>query len=164
MSIGNRLHEADRSLAIWQDGLVSFGQRLKDAREARGLKRNALAALAGVDSSAITRWEKEDRSPKGTMVAKLAHALGCSEHWLLTGDGPREPKFVVDEIALPPLGKLALEQVLRDYKWPTDLPMGTVLSIIEKARTEAARLADVDVPESAWRLYLARAARDAKRS
>ena len=164
MSIGNFALSADPGVAIWQHEQVTFGLRLKGARLGRGLRRNALAELAGVDSSSITRWERDERSPAGAMVTKLAKALGVSERWLLSGEGSREPQPATDETTIPPLGKLALEQVLRDYKWPSDLPWEIVLDIINRARAEATKLADADVPESAWRLYLARAARDTKRS
>ncbi len=164
MSIGNPPNAIDRVVAIWQDGHVSFGQRLKMAREARNLRRNGLAELAQVDSSSVTRWEKDDRSPGGDAVRKLASALKVSEHWLLTGDGPREPQFTADTITMPPQGRIALEHVLDRYEWPEDLQMDAVLSIIEKARAEALRLEAVDVPASAWRLFIERAVKQATRT
>lgn len=141
---------------------MSFGQRLKDARTARGLRRNALAHLAGVDSSTITRWERDERQATGVLVTKLASALRVSEHWLLTGEGSRVPHDLPEEVSLPPLGKIALEHVLQAYSWP-DLPMDDVLEIVATVRAEAMRLEHVDVPESAWRLRIDQLVRDRAR-
>lgn len=50
-------------------------QRLKVAREAKGLSMNALAGLAGLDQVAVSRIEKGERSPGLRTMLKIAAAL-----------------------------------------------------------------------------------------
>lgn len=79
---------------------MTLGQRLRDARTARGLRVGELAALCklppddkgeprNVGPSHIAQIEggKKDNPTAETAVA-LATALGCSLDWLLRGEGP----------------------------------------------------------------------------
>jgi len=74
-----------------------FAAELKRLREARGLTRKALAGLAYVDPSTMTRLEKGERGPSREVVDRLATALGATlgeEHALLRAAG-----FLTDEAA-----------------------------------------------------------------
>lgn len=64
----------------------TIGQRLKLARERRGLSQPALAKLAGVKSSAtISMIERGERNASRSMLEKLAPVLAVSVEWLLVG-------------------------------------------------------------------------------
>src|SRR5262245_42334266 len=56
----------------------TFGQRLAELREARGLTKYALSKRAGLTKQAISRIESEGRSPTWDTVQLLALALGVS--------------------------------------------------------------------------------------
>lgn len=59
---------------------ITFGQRLRELREARNLSRAELAALAKLDSEAGIRNLEQGvtKSPKWETVVALAEALGVS--------------------------------------------------------------------------------------
>ncbi|MBN1289184.1 MAG: helix-turn-helix transcriptional regulator [Actinobacteria bacterium] len=52
---------------------MEIGDRLRKARELRGLGVNQLARLAGVSGATITRWEKGERQPR---LRELSRVLG----------------------------------------------------------------------------------------
>jgi transcriptional regulator with XRE-family HTH domain len=70
------------------------GQRLRQAREARGLGVRELGRLAGVDPTAISRIESGKRGARGTTevatFVKLCAPLRVRLAWVLTGAGPME--------------------------------------------------------------------------
>ena len=74
-----------------------FSEELRRQRESRGLTRKALAGLANVDPSTMTRLENGERGPSREVVERLAGALSASlteEHALLRTAG-----FLTDEAA-----------------------------------------------------------------
>lgn len=148
LSIGNRQTEVSSPTAAWQTGRMSFGARLKEARKARGLTSTDLGARAGMDNSAISRWENGQRAPRGVFVSRLARELGVTERWLLTGEGPREPGPVQLDT---PIGAAALDVVLFQYNWPDDVSSEVVTEVEALARADAHSPAGRDRSASAWR-------------
>ena len=59
------------------------GNRLKEARRARGLTQAELGRLVGVGKSAISQYEHGLRLPETAILVRLAGALGVSADWLL---------------------------------------------------------------------------------
>jgi transcriptional regulator with XRE-family HTH domain len=55
-----------------------FAQQLRSLREAQGLSIRALAALIGVSSVTIWKWEKGDSKPRARLIPPLARALDIS--------------------------------------------------------------------------------------
>lgn len=68
-------------------GSLCVGQRLKLARDKRGLTMAELGDRAGVGASTVNVIEKGNKQPRGDTVEKLARALGVSRCWLAYGDG-----------------------------------------------------------------------------
>ena len=68
---------------------MSFGERLRTERKARGLSLRALARLSGIDYSNISRLERLRSSPLASTAEALANALGVPLAELLTGDPDR---------------------------------------------------------------------------
>jgi DNA-binding transcriptional regulator YiaG len=65
----------DRELD-WRDASRGLtGNRIADARSARGLSQRALAARLGVPQSTVSRWEKKDANLTLATVRKIASAL-----------------------------------------------------------------------------------------
>ena len=57
-------------------GMASFrGERLSEAREARGLTVAVLAELLGVNRNSVGKYERESISPSGPVVARIAEIL-----------------------------------------------------------------------------------------
>lgn len=68
---------------------MSVGLRLRNARIKRGLTQKDLAQLSGVKQSTISEVETgESKSPSGTNLVHLAHALRIRPEWLVTGKEP----------------------------------------------------------------------------
>ena len=63
-----------------------IGQNIKRFRENLGISQEELAHRADVHSNTIARWERDEVSPRGTSLAKLANALQVSPAALLTGE------------------------------------------------------------------------------
>ncbi|SMB98015.1 Helix-turn-helix [Thermanaeromonas toyohensis ToBE] len=68
-----------------QNVTKKLGERLRKAREAKGLTQAQLGALLNVSDATINRYEKGQRSPDPEMLVKLAEALNVSTDYLLTG-------------------------------------------------------------------------------
>lgn len=52
-------------------------------RKARGMTRNELARLIGVDRETIARYERGTREPKASVVGQLAAALNVTPNDIL---------------------------------------------------------------------------------
>lgn len=67
----------------------TFGERLRQLREARGWVQEQLADVAGVSTATISRIEAGLREPGWGTVVKLARALGVS---VAAFDEPEPPR------------------------------------------------------------------------
>lgn len=61
---------------------MTYGKRLKRAREAKGWTRKELTARAGVSINAIATHELGQFAPSLYCAAQVAQALGVSLDWL----------------------------------------------------------------------------------
>lgn len=78
----------------------TLGSRLRELREAKGLKQREVAAEVGIDQMQISRWERGITKPHNPEhLAQLAEALGTTVDYLLRGSAPREE--TVDRDAEP---------------------------------------------------------------
>lgn len=73
--------------------MKTVGERIRQAREARGLSGDELARAVGYShQSAIGNLENRATGTGGTKIAKIATALRVPVQWLLEGpDGPEVP-------------------------------------------------------------------------
>ncbi|OBU85467.1 helix-turn-helix domain-containing protein [Chromobacterium subtsugae] len=92
----------------------SFSDRLRNAREKRGMSQEVLAGRAGVSQSTISALEL-DPTRKPRDLLKLAKVLMVRPQWLQTGKGPREPAVEEEKayIAATSLEDLARQLVDR---------------------------------------------------
>lgn len=67
-------------------GKTSFGDRLRDARLAKGMSQADLAAKTGLQPSAVSHFESERRMPSFDNLRVLADALGVTTDHLLGRD------------------------------------------------------------------------------
>ena len=61
---------------------MSFGSRLRERREALGLKQSELGRLLGVTGSAIGNYENGVSSPKADVLYKVFDVLQCDANYL----------------------------------------------------------------------------------
>jgi transcriptional regulator with XRE-family HTH domain len=54
---------------------MDIGERLKKAREARGLSKSQVARFAGVSPATLTRWEKGARNPRPEHLKRVLAVL-----------------------------------------------------------------------------------------
>ena len=65
----------------------TIGERVRKAREEKGLDQATLASKAGIVTRTLQRWEKGEQTPDGVSITKLARATSVQASWLLTGEG-----------------------------------------------------------------------------
>ena len=61
---------------------MSFGSRLRNRREAMGLKQSELGKMLGVTGSAIGNYENGVSSPKADVLYKVFDVLQCDANYL----------------------------------------------------------------------------------
>lgn len=66
---------------------MGLGERLRRAREAKGLTQEQLGKLLNVTDATINRYEKGTRQPAPAMLRRLAETLGVSVDYLLGHNG-----------------------------------------------------------------------------
>lgn len=64
----------------------AVGQRMREARKARGLTTAGVAKAAGISQGNYSDMEGGRKSPSIRTLAALAEALGVSTDWILTGE------------------------------------------------------------------------------
>lgn len=72
-----------RDLPYWLE--VSIGERLRNARERKGLTQAELGAVLGVSQNTIACWENETTQPRRSRIKSLAKELGLRPADLLAG-------------------------------------------------------------------------------
>lgn len=74
---------------------MTVGERIKEAREKRGLSQSLLGELVGVSRSSVNQWESGNtKNLKLSNIAAVKDALGVSFDYLITGS---EPQYAVRE-------------------------------------------------------------------
>ncbi|MCD8220629.1 MAG: helix-turn-helix domain-containing protein [Clostridiales bacterium] len=62
---------------------MNFGENLKKARKAAGIRQEDLAKELGVYAKDISRWETGDRTPSAVTFGKICQILGASADEIL---------------------------------------------------------------------------------
>ena len=97
-------------------------------RKARGLTRNDLARLIGVDRETIARYERGTREPKASVVSQLAAALNVTPNELL-GVGDETGSFSLDRLFLLDEGAVTPEERRLRLSYPYARQLGDRLYI-----------------------------------
>ena len=106
---------------------MSFGQRMRQRREALGLSRETLAEQTGVTRSAIGNYETGVSFPKEDVLLRLLHALRVDPNYLYQDDfqgggfqcSAEEQTLVEQYRQLPLAGRQAVRSVvgaMRSYQ------------------------------------------------
>ena len=78
--------------------MVTFGKRLREAREAKSLSQQDLAKMIGSVHTVIGRYERDEMKPSIDVVKKLADELGTTVGYLI-GEA-KEAQFLKDPAML----------------------------------------------------------------
>jgi transcriptional regulator with XRE-family HTH domain len=69
--------------------MLSYSRRLQAAMQAAKLNQPALAKLAGISTQAVNKViNEQSRGFSALVQSRVCQALGISERWLATGEGP----------------------------------------------------------------------------
>jgi len=73
---------------------MSFGKRVTEAREHKGLSREELAKVVGTSGPIIGRYEREENTPSIEVATKIANALEVSLDYLVgnASEMSKDPK------------------------------------------------------------------------
>jgi transcriptional regulator with XRE-family HTH domain len=82
--------------------MEEWKQRLRAAREDKGLSKTAFAAAVGVSNATATDWEKSVDSGgikeiSGPKLTRASEVLGVDPHWLLHGTSSKSPRNLAPE-------------------------------------------------------------------
>ena len=128
---------------------MSLGERIRKARDSKGLKQSELAEMIEVKSAGvISNWEKDINKPDADKIIKLCEVLGISASYLLDYYGNsisvsiEEQEYIKKYRSLDPYGKKAVTSVL-------DIEFERCLEAKQK-KIQHTRLIDfIDIPVSA---------------
>src|SRR5690606_33340852 len=81
---------ATRFSSTYSHAMSTIHTRIREARQAKGLSTERLAALVGVSYQTIQQWENGKTAPKRQRLAKVADALGVTVEFLSLGTAPDE--------------------------------------------------------------------------
>lgn len=90
---------------------MSFGDRLRDARIAKGMTQEQLAAQIGVAKSTLTGYEKGNREPDLYKIKKIINVLGVDSKYLLGAEHEIEKPATNDD-GLEPARKSLMDLVM----------------------------------------------------
>ena len=127
-----------------QSGMDAFnGNRLKEAREARGLSRTALSDLIGVHRSGIARYENGETPPSSQVVSRMAEILRMPHLFFFKPGGPQmtDVLFYRSMSSNTKADRLRAEQKYNWMKQVTSYVRGFV-------RTPPTNLPDVEPPHN----------------
>lgn len=98
--------------------LVSIGNRIREARLARGLTLQGIAELSGVSPSMLSLVERGRASPSIGSLIVIANALGVTMSELLATNEPRENRLVTRAADAPIVetAKHVIRRLMREDK------------------------------------------------
>ena len=147
---------------------TTIGERLRSARENKGMDQATLAQKIGIVTRTLQRWEKGEQVPDGILITKIARTTNVQASWLLTGDGemyvqPSRPENIfplntasnrrVKLVELPlvsavPAGKVATmfhPDYVDDYVTVDNIKDPGAFALKVKGNSMAPRIEDGDV-------------------
>jgi SOS-response transcriptional repressor LexA len=107
----------------------TIGDRLREARDNKGLDQVTLAEKVGVATRTLQRWEKGEQVPDGVTITRIARATAVQPSWLLTGDGEMYALPSRPDNVYPLPGSLRRGAHLVDLPLISSVPAGKVATI-----------------------------------
>jgi transcriptional regulator with XRE-family HTH domain len=72
-----------------------FPRILLEAMTSKGWTQSQLGAACGISQGTISNYLRGKREPTGNQLRRMAMALGVTMDWLLTGEEPKYPNFII---------------------------------------------------------------------
>ena len=121
---------------------MTFGEKLKQARQNAKLSQEELAVKISVSRSAVAKWETEKGLPDIQNLKNIAWALGVNVDYLLD-DGTRlELSVIREKIDLTRYGK-GRKKVIKDKIIREKYPDAEIFTLLaEEKLTKPERIAD----------------------
>ena len=120
-----------------------IGERIRAMRKKKRLSQKELGELIGIRPNTVAKWEREELTPRGTSVSKVARALNTTSTYLLgeTND-PSSPGYML--LAGTEESGSEKRLIIRNHDMDINLPetpegfdiLRRVLDLIAKKRTE----------------------------
>lgn len=64
---------------------MGIGERIREARKAKGLTLEELGEQLGVSHAAVSRWENDERTPRLEHLFRLSLLLDVEVYYLMRG-------------------------------------------------------------------------------
>lgn len=97
---------------------MTIGERMRDARKAKGLTQATLAEKVRLKRNTIANYETNNIEPSKRSVLDICAVLGINEKWLLTGEGEMLRQLSEDE---------ELELIFDQINMSTDPTIRTII-------------------------------------
>ncbi|WP_340067303.1 helix-turn-helix transcriptional regulator [Ascidiimonas aurantiaca] len=94
---------------------MSFGERLKKARQDKGLSQSELGKMVDVHYTQIGRYESKGVKPSGEVLSKIASTLGVTSDYLMSGSSQEQAEATLNDRELLNLFQ-RVEQLPQDKK------------------------------------------------
>ncbi|MFZ3001415.1 MAG: helix-turn-helix transcriptional regulator [Undibacterium umbellatum] len=105
---------------------MKWYERLKIAREAKGLKKSHFARVIGVQPATITEWERGDtESPSSSNTLKICEALSITPAWLINGENPPKEKYKYEGT------NAQIARAVERMETLSDIDLSQIIAIIE---------------------------------
>ena len=110
---------------MYGGGILTTGERIKQARKQAGMTQKELAKKLGISYVGVSQWENNLRNPKQETIQRIADAIGCDFYWLLWGEKLSTPQristnvmrmFCSDDPHVKKAAELAAYYTETDYK------------------------------------------------
>jgi transcriptional regulator with XRE-family HTH domain len=76
---------------------MGFGERLKKARQDKGLSQSELGKIVDVHYTQIGRYESKGVKPSGEVLSKIASALGVTSDFLMSGSNQEQAEATLND-------------------------------------------------------------------
>ena len=122
---------------------MTFGEKLKQARQAAGLSQEELAVKISVSRSAVAKWETDKGLPDIQNLKNIAWALGVSIDYLLDDGSRLELSVIRESVDLSRYGK-GRKKVIKDKIVREKYPDAEIFTLLaEEKLTKPERIMDL---------------------
>lgn len=120
--------QAEPDSKVYPDRM-SFSERLKQIRAAKGLSLQEVANRVDVARQTVHEWETGKSSPRMERIEMLARALQVSQSDLLDGEAPLVSEPIFKYSAREPEVSYSTLQPILAWEHPEDLPEGEFVMV-----------------------------------
>ncbi len=122
---------------------MTFGEKLKQARQSAGLSQEELAVKISVSRSAVAKWETDKGLPDIQNLKNIAWALGVSIDYLLDDGSRLELSVIRESVDLSRYGK-GRKKVIKDKIVREKYPDAEIFTLLaEEKLTKPERIMDL---------------------